>query len=83
MELQEIKTKIRAVITESTNIKPEVIGDDTLFEEDLELDSLTLLEIAVHLDQEFELDLPEEDMKGFTSVNVSAELVNQYMTQTV
>ncbi len=43
--------------------------------EDLQLDSLTLMEIAVNVDQAFQIDLPEDDMQQITSVQAAAELV--------
>lgn len=81
MELNEIKAKIKQVVFETTNIKPEDIADNASFVDDLHLDSLTLLEIAVNVDQEFMLDIPEEEMQKFSSVNASAELVKGFMAQ--
>ena len=78
MGLLEVKERIKQVIFETTNIRPEDIADDASFVDDLNLDSLTMLEIAVNIDQEFGLDLPEEEMQKFSSVAVSAELVQEY-----
>jgi acyl carrier protein len=83
MDLKEIKQKIKQVVFETTNIKPEDIADDASFVDDLHLDSLTMLEIAVNVDQEFDLDMPEDEMQKFTDVNTSAELVRERMAAAV
>ncbi len=83
IELAAIKEKIKQVIYETTNIKPEDINDTASFKDDLDLDSLTLLEIAVNIDQEFGLDFPEEEMEQFTCVEVSAKMVMEHMTRMV
>lgn len=81
MERATIKNKIKQVIYETTNIKPEDIGDQASFLQDLELDSLTLLEIAVEIEASFDLDVPQEDMEKFTDVETSVDLVLAYMAQ--
>lgn len=65
----------------TTNIGPDKLQDDTLFVEDLQLDSLTLMEIAVNVDQAFQVDLPEDDMQHITSVQSAAELVAAFLKQ--
>jgi len=70
-----IKQRIKEIIFETTNIKPETINDGDAFVADLGLDSLTLMEIGVDIDQEYGLDMSDDDMKGLTSVQASAELV--------
>ncbi|MDJ0835932.1 MAG: acyl carrier protein [Acidobacteriota bacterium] len=79
MEIEVIKTRIKEIIYEATSIDPEDIGDTTHFIEELELDSLTMLEIGVDIDQEYQLDLPDEEMKQFANLQVTAEIVLKYM----
>ena len=83
MKLAEIKTKIKEIIFQTTNIKPDEIVDDASFSEDLELDSLTMLEIAINVDQEFALDFPEDDLPKLSSVNASAQLVFERLSREV
>ena len=79
MDIATIKGRIKEIIYETTNIEPDDIGDTAHFVKDLELDSLTLLEIGVDIDQEYMLDLPEEEMKNLLDVQSSAELVMAYL----
>ena len=79
MERTVIKDKIKQIIFETTNIKVEDIENTAHFKQDMNLDSLTLLEIAVNIEQEFGLDVPEEEMEKFTDVETSANLVLEYL----
>ncbi len=72
---ETVKQRIKEIIFETTNMKPETINDRDAFVADLGLDSLTLMEIGVDIDQEYGLDMSDEDMKQLTSVQASAELV--------
>ena len=80
IEIGELKERLKQIIHEATKLDPASIADDAAFVQDLNLDSLILLEIAVNVDQEFELDLPDEDMMKFTSVDTSAQLVLEKLT---
>ena len=50
METTEIRTQIKEVIANATSIDVADISDNASFEDELGLDSLTLLEIAVDVD---------------------------------
>lgn len=82
MDVAEMKMKIKEIISNITNIDPEEIGDTDSFTQDLDLDSLSLLEIGVDVDYEFQLGLPEERMRGIDSVQQTVELVRETLQGT-
>lgn len=75
MDAAQVKSKIKEIIYNVTNIEPGEIANQASFTEDLGLDSLSLLEIGVDVDYEFQLGLPEEKMRGLDSVDATYELV--------
>lgn len=81
MDVVEMKVRIKEIIANITNLDPEEIGDADSFTEDLDLDSLSLLEIGVDVDYEFKLGLPEEEMRGIDSVNETVALVTKTLNE--
>lgn len=81
MDVAEMKVRIKEIIANITNLDPEEIGDADSFTEDLDLDSLSLLEIGVDVDYEFKLGLPEEEMRGIDSVNETVALVTKTLNE--
>ena len=81
MNVEEIRTKIKEIISNVTNIDPEEIGDQASFVEDLQLDSLSLLEIGVDVDYEFKLGVPEERLGELRTVQDTVELVQQCLAE--
>ncbi len=79
MNVVEIRTKIKEIISNVTNIEPEEIGDKASFIEDLQLDSLSLLEIGVDVDYEFKLGVPEEKLSELRTVDDAVALVQQVL----
>ena len=72
-----IKARIKEIIANVTSIDPASIDDAASFTADLDLDSLSLLEIGVDVDYEFQLGLPEERMRGIDSVEQTVALVEE------
>ncbi len=75
IHVEEIRQKVKQIISNVTNIPVAEIADDASYVEDLSLDSLSLLEIGVDVDYEFKLGLPEEEMGGIMTVNDAVTLV--------
>jgi acyl carrier protein len=77
MEAQEIGERIKEIIADVANLDPKEIADQASFIEDLELDSLSLLEIGVDIDYQFKLGVSDERLKELRSVEDAIELVQQ------
>jgi acyl carrier protein len=80
-EIDDTKQRIRQIIANVTNIDPASIADAASFTRDLDLDSLSLLEIGVDVDYEFQLSLPEERMRGLDSVDDAVALVEERLRE--
>ena len=57
----EILEKIRTVITLHTGISEDKINLETSFYDDLNADSLDIIELTLRFEQSFKLDMAEED----------------------
>ena len=75
MHRSEIRDTVRRLITDITRIPAERIADETSFRRDLNIDSLSLIEIGVAVDYEFRLDSPEEAFATVDTLAQTAELV--------
>jgi len=60
--------KIREIIAGQLNIDPEKINADTNFRTDLSADSLDLLELVMALEDEYEMNIPTEDLEKVETV---------------
>jgi acyl carrier protein len=82
MSSVEIRTRIKQIIANVAGMDPGRIGDDDHFRDDLNLDSLSLLEIGVDVDMAFQLGLPDESYKAIDSLPGMVALVLQRLAQT-
>ena len=77
MSTDELKTRIREIVCEYGRLEPDQVTDDANLHTDLGIDSLSLLEIALRVDQEYETDFPEEELMKMSSVATAAALVEE------
>ena len=68
--------KIRAIIADQFGMDEEEITMDTNLLEDLDADSLDVVELSMAMESEFNLDeMKEEDLKGIRTVGDLVDLV--------
>jgi len=77
MDERDIRTKIKEAIAKISDIEADDITDTASFKDDLDLDSLVLLEIAVEIEMQFGLEVHEEDLKQLQTVQDAVEFVQQ------
>lgn len=75
MDRDEIRRVVKGLIAKVTDLDPETIADNASFRDDLELDSLAMIEIGVHVDYTYKLRLTEEEMGSLGTVEDAVELV--------
>jgi acyl carrier protein len=67
---------IRALIAEELELGVEEVTDDADLASDLEVDSLSAMEIAVLLEKRYRIKIREEEIKSLTSLPVIHKLVS-------
>ena len=60
--------KVKNIIAEELDADVEEITLETSLMKDLEADSLDAVEIMMALEDEFEIEIPDEDAEGFKNI---------------
>lgn len=60
--------KVKEVIEEKLNADGVEITENTSFKEDLNADSLDLFELVMALEEEFDIEIPSEDLEKLVTV---------------
>lgn len=69
--------KVREIIATQFNIDEDEITMDTAFRDTLNADSLDLVELVMALEDEFGLEIEDEDMEGIKTVGDAIEYINK------
>ena len=60
--------RVRAVIADELEVSEAEVTEDASFTEDLGADSLDLVELVMRLEEEFEVEIPDEDAEKIRTV---------------
>ena len=69
--------KIKAIMMEQLNIDENDITEDTCFKDDLGLDSLDLFELAMAMEEEFRIEIPQEELENIVTVGDAVEFIKE------
>jgi acyl carrier protein len=70
---------IKAVIVEVLGVDPEKVTPEATFREDLEADSLDLVELIMAFEDQFGEEIPDEDAQELTTVGKAVAYVEKRM----
>ncbi|MEC3957022.1 meromycolate extension acyl carrier protein AcpM [Nocardia sp. CDC153] len=73
----EIVAGIASIIEEVTGIEPSEVGIEKSFVDDLDIDSLSLVEIAVQLEDTYKVTVPDEDLASLRTVGDAVAYVQK------
>ncbi|CUU11309.1 MAG: acyl carrier protein [Fimbriimonadales bacterium] len=77
MTQQEIFERVQKVIIEQLDKRPEEITMDASFIDDLNADSLDLVELVMAFEQEFDVTIPEEEAEQVRTVGDAVRLLSE------
>lgn len=67
--------KLKSIISDELNVPEEDIDMDTSFQDDLNADSLDLFQVIMAIEEEFDLEISNEDAEIVTTVESAVELI--------
>jgi acyl carrier protein len=75
MDRPQIEAKLIDLLVEELGLERENIAMDSKFEEDLEVDSLGVVELLMALEDNFGVQIPDEEAEGITTVGQAVDVV--------
>jgi acyl carrier protein len=69
--------RVKAIIAEQLGVKPEEVTPEASFVEDLGADSLDTVELVMALEEEFGIEIPDEDAEKMTTVGDAVKYIEE------
>ena len=66
--MSDAAAKVREIIINELGVEAEKVTDEASFVEDLGADSLDTVELVMAFEEEFGIDIPDEDAEGLRTV---------------
>ena len=75
--MSSVEERVKKLICEQLGVKEEDVKDDASFVEDLGADSLDTVELVMALEEEFEIEIPDEDAEKITTVSQAISYISE------
>lgn len=71
--------RVKSIIVEQLNVDEEEVTPEASFVEDLGADSLDVVELVMALEEEFELEIPDEDAEKIQTVGEAVRYIERHL----
>ena len=76
MEANEVFEKVKGLFVEDLGIDESKVTMDVKLEEDLEIDSLGIVEVVMAFEDEFEIEIDDEELADVKTVGQAVNLLH-------
>lgn len=73
-----VEDKIKKIIAEKLSVDIEEVVPEASFVDDLGADSLDLVELIMSMEEEFDIDISDEDAEKLVTVKDAIEYINSH-----
>jgi acyl carrier protein len=72
---EEIYERVKDVLVEQLGVEEDAITESASFQEDLDADSLDLVELIMELEDQFGVKISDEDAQGIQTVGQAVDYI--------
>ncbi len=78
----KVADRVINIIVEQLGVKPEEVARTSLFIDDLGADSLDTVELIMAFEDEFEIEIPDEEAENITTVQQAIDYIQNHVKDT-
>ena len=78
-EIADIEAKVKKIVSEQMGVAESEISRETSFVNDLNADSLDTVELVMEFEEEFELNIPDEQAEKIQTVGQAIDYIKEYL----
>jgi acyl carrier protein len=78
--MSDTETRVRGIIVDLLGVEEDRVVTEARFREDLEADSLDLVELIMAFEEEFEGEISDEEAQKITTVGEAVSYIDEHMT---
>ncbi|XZN92315.1 MAG: acyl carrier protein [Microcoleus sp.] len=76
MSQEDIFARVKKIVADQLEVDPAEVKPEASFANDLGADSLDTVELVMALEEEFDIEIPDEAAEGITTVQASVDFIS-------
>jgi acyl carrier protein len=76
--MSDIAKRVKEIVAEQLGVEESLVVPEASFMDDLGADSLDTVELVMALEEEFDIEIPDEDAEKIQSVNDAIEYIAEH-----
>lgn len=77
VKMEDIKNRLKEIVVDRLDVEEDQIKPEASFVEDLGADSLDIVELIMGIEEEFDIEIPDEDAEKLTNVGEAMNYVKE------
>jgi acyl carrier protein len=73
-----VAEKVKSIIVEQLGVDADEVTPEASFTDDLGADSLDIVELVMAFEEEFGIEIPDEDAEGIATVQDATKYIEQH-----
>jgi acyl carrier protein len=78
---EKVKNKVTKIIVDQLGVNEKEVTPQASFIEDLGADSLDIVELVMALEEEFDIEISDEEAEKITKVQEAVDFIQSHVTQ--
>ncbi|MEO2068360.1 MAG: acyl carrier protein [Desulfurobacteriaceae bacterium] len=78
--MENIEQKVKEIVADRLGVDPDEVTPEASFVEDLGADSLDQVELVMALEEEFGIEIPDEDAEKIQTVGDAIEYIQKHLS---
>ncbi len=76
--MSSVEERVTGIVVEQLGLEPSKVQPESKFVEDLGADSLDTVELVMALEEEFEIEIPDEEAEKITTLREAIAYVEEH-----
>ncbi|HLR07896.1 MAG TPA: acyl carrier protein [Bacillota bacterium] len=76
----DVFERVKKIIVEQLDVEEEKVTLDASFRDDLEADSLDVVELVMELEDEFDMEIADEEAEKINTVGDAVDYINSHQS---
>jgi acyl carrier protein len=76
--MSDIAKRVKEIVAEQLGVEESQVTTESSFMDDLGADSLDTVELVMALEEEFDIEIPDEDAEKIQTVNDAIEYITEH-----